>query len=81
MALKKRVRLVISGLVQGGFFRESTRRRAEALGVTGWVCNQPDGTVEAVLEGDPSAVDQLVQWCHRGPPGAEVEEVSAAEEP
>ena len=81
MALKKRVRLVISGVVQGVFFRESTRRRAEALGLTGWVRNQPDGSVEAVAEGDARDVDELVRWCHRGPVGAEVDEVSVVAEP
>jgi acylphosphatase len=81
MALKKRVRLVISGVVQGVFFRESARRRAEALGLTGWVRNQPDGSVEVVTEGDARDVDELVHWCHRGPMGAEVDEVSVVVEP
>jgi acylphosphatase len=81
MAPKQRVRVVVSGLVQGVFFRESTRRRADTLGITGWVRNNPDGTVEAVFEGYPRQVDELVQWCHRGPPGAEVEHVSVAQEP
>jgi len=81
MALKRRVRVVISGLVQGVFFRDSARRQAERLGVTGWVRNLPDGRVEAVFEGDSAWVRELVQWCHRGPPGAEVEEVSVVEEP
>jgi len=81
MALKRRVRVVISGLVQGVFFRDSTRRQAERLGVTGWVRNLPDGRVEAVFEGDSARVGELVQWCHRGPPGAEVEEVGVVEEP
>lgn len=81
MTARKRVRVVISGLVQGVFFRESTRRQAEALGVKGWVRNNPDGTVEAVFEGYPTQVDEAVRWCRRGPPGAEVEEVEVVEEP
>ncbi len=81
MALKRRVRVVVYGLVQGVFFRQSTRRQAEALGVAGWVRNLPDGSVEAVFEGDAAAVGRLVEWCRRGPPGAEVEDVSVVEEP
>lgn len=76
-----RVRLVIEGTVQGVFFRESTRREAEARGVAGWVRNLPDGRVEAVLEGPRQAVDAVVQWCHRGPPAAHVERVQAWPEP
>ena len=63
--------------MQGVFFRDETRRRARSLGVAGWVANRPDGAVEAVLEGRRDAVESLVQWCHRGPPGARVEDVQA----
>ena len=71
---------MVSGRVQGVFFRDSVRRRAEALGVAGWVRNTEDGTVEAVFEGDPQAVDELVEFCRRGPSRAEVAAVEVVEE-
>jgi acylphosphatase len=71
---------VVSGQVQGVFFRDTTRRRAEAAGVSGWVSNRPDGAVEAVFEGDQAAVDQLVDFCRRGPSRAEVATVEVVEE-
>lgn len=67
-----RVHLRIEGRVQGVFFRQSTKDEADRLGVRGWVRNLEDGAVEAVLEGEPEAVEALVAWCHRGPPGARV---------
>jgi len=70
-----RKRVVVHGRVQGVFFRDSTRQRAQAAGVSGWVANQPDGTVEAVLEGDDDAVEALVRWLYAGPRGADVERV------
>jgi len=70
-----RKRVVVHGRVQGVFFRDSTRRRAQAAGVAGWVANRPDGTVEAVLEGDADAVESLVRWLRDGPRGADVERV------
>ena len=76
----KRVRVLVEGTVQGVWFRESTRREAERLGVRGWVRNLPDGRVEAVLEGEPGAVDAAVEWCRTGPPTARVEGVTVAEE-
>lgn len=72
---KARVRVVISGLVQGVYFRDSTRRRARELGVTGWVRNLPDGRVEALFEGERGDLERLVEWTHDGPPGALVESV------
>jgi acylphosphatase len=66
--------------VQGVFFRDTTRRRAESVGVAGWVANRADGAVEAVFEGDPGAVDQLVEFCRRGPGRAEVTSMDVAEE-
>ncbi len=66
---RKRVHAWISGTVQGVFYRDSTRREAQRLGLGGWVKNLPDGRVEAVFEGDPDAVDALVDWC-RQPGGA-----------
>ena len=68
-------RVTIHGAVQGVFFRETTRRRAEQRGVGGWVANRPDGTVEAHFEGDPDAVEALVDFVREGPRGATVERV------
>jgi acylphosphatase len=68
-------RLTIHGRVQGVFYRESMRLRAEELKVTGWVCNRSDGTVEAVVQGEASAVEILVDWARRGPPAAKVDRV------
>ena len=62
------------------FFRDTTRRRAVSAGVAGWVRNRPDGAVEAVFEGEPAAVDQLVEFSSRGPSRAEVESVQVDEE-
>jgi acylphosphatase len=75
-----RKRVVVHGRVQGVFFRETTRRRAEARGVAGRVWNRLDGAVEVVLEGEPNAVDSVVRFCHEGPRGAEVERVEVADE-
>ncbi len=65
--------VVVHGRVQGVFFRESTRRRADAAGVAGWVANRSDGTVEAWLEGAEEDVEVLVDYVRRGPSGAQVE--------
>jgi len=62
------------------FFRDTTRRRAEAAGVSGWVRNTPKGEVEAVFEGEPAAVDELVQFARRGPSRAEVSSAEVTEE-
>ena len=70
-----RTHVVVSGRVQGVFFRDSVRRLAEQHGLGGWVRNTWDGTVEAVFEGEPDAVDRLVEFCREGPPGAHVENV------
>ena len=70
-----RAHVFVSGLVQGVNFRYYTRIEAHNRGVTGWVRNLPDGRVEAVFEGDESAVRQMVEWCRSGPPVAQVEEV------
>ena len=78
----KRVRVTASGRVQGVFFRDSVRAEAARSGVAGWVRNCADGTVEAVFEGAPEAVDALIEFCGRGPGQAQVEQVEvAAEEP
>jgi acylphosphatase len=75
-----RQRVVVHGRVQGVFFRDTCRRRAVDAGVTGWVRNLDDGTVEAVLEGPDDAVDALVRWCHEGPDGATVTQVDVHDE-
>ncbi len=70
------------GRVQGVFFRDTARRKAETLGVAGWIRNNLDGTVEAVFEGEPEAVERLVAFCREGPRGARVDQVEVrAEEP
>jgi acylphosphatase len=74
-------RLVIRGRVQGVWFRESMRLEAEALGVTGWVRNRADGSVEAVVEGAPAAIEAITTWARRGPEAAEVSEVEQRAEP
>ena len=76
-----RRRVVAHGRVQGVFFRDTTRRRAQALGVAGWVANRDDGAVEAAFEGDAEAVDAMVELCRRGPGRAEVTELEVADEP
>jgi len=76
----RRVRVIVHGRVQGVFFRDTTRRRAEAQGAAGWVRNRPDGTVEAVFEGDPDAVEAVIAFCREGPRGAGVERVEVSEE-
>ena len=76
----KRVRVRIHGRVQGVFFRAETRSRAESLGLAGWVRNAPNGSVEALFEGDPVRVDSMVEWCRRGPSGAHVNEIEVLEE-
>ena len=73
-------RLIIEGRVQGVWFRESTRRQAVSLGVSGWVRNRPEGTVEALLEGPRDAVARLVDWCRKGPSAADVAKVHETEE-
>jgi acylphosphatase len=71
-----RARLRISGIVQGVFYRASTRDEARRLGLNGWVRNLDDGDVEALVEGPESAVEELIDWCRVGPPGAQVSEVA-----
>ena len=74
-----RRRVVVRGRVQGVGFRVSAERRAESLGVSGWVRNRPDGAVEAEVEGRPGDVDALVSWLARGPRGARVDAVETEE--
>lgn len=76
-----RVRVVVHGLVQGVWFRESCRRVADEHGVAGWVRNRSDGTVEAVFEGEPHPVSVVVSWCRVGPVRADVTGIDVTEEP
>ncbi len=77
-----RRRVVVSGQVQGVFFRNTCRREAARHGVAGWVRNNPDGTVEAVFEGPEDAVSAMVAWANTGPDQAVVEDVQeTTEEP
>ena len=75
-----RRRVIARGRVQGVFFRDTARERANAHGVSGWVCNRADGAVEAVLEGSGEAVDRLVRFFETGPPHASVDHVEVADE-
>ena len=76
-----RARVIITGKVQGVFFRALVQEQAVAAGVTGWVRNRTDGSVEIVLEGDKEAVQQVIDWCYRGPPAARVDGVEIFWEP
>ena len=76
--------LKIQGIVQGVWYRAGTRDEADRLGVSGWVRNAPDGSVEAFVQGPAEVVDRLIEWCRRGPAGARVDRVDlspAAAEP
>jgi acylphosphatase len=76
----RRARVRIRGRVQGVFFRAEARARAESLGLTGWIRNDPDGSVCALFEGEPERVESMIGWCRRGPGGAHVDEVEISEE-
>ena len=76
-----RAQVVIHGLVQGVFFRASTRGEAVRLNVGGWVRNLPDGTVQALFEGEKKKVEEILGWCHKGPSGARVSKVEISWEP
>lgn len=70
-----RARIIVEGRVQGVFFRAHTQEMADRLKLKGWVKNRRDGRVEALFEGDQDNVEQMIQWCHRGPPQAKVTSV------
>lgn len=78
MTVRRRIKA--HGRVQGVFFRDSTRQEAHRRGVAGWVCNASDGSVEAVFEGDPEAVEALVELCRNGPGHASVERLDVDQE-
>jgi acylphosphatase len=76
MNAEKKIHVLIKGRVQGVGFRYSTLRQAQALGITGWVRNLPDGRVEARFEGPASAVEEMLSWCRQGgPSGAQVRDM------
>ncbi len=75
---KTRAHIYVTGKVQGVFFRQNTKRQAQSNDVSGWVSNLPDGRVEAVFEGEDSAVKQVVDYCRHGPSFAKVENVEVA---
>ncbi|MCX6227120.1 MAG: acylphosphatase [Bacteroidia bacterium] len=76
----KRMHVIVSGRVQGVFFRAYTRETALALKLTGWVRNLPDGRVETVFEGEDTNVQSMLEWCKKGPPHALVNELEASEQ-
>ena len=77
----KSIRIIVSGRVQGVFFRQSTRELAMALQIKGWVRNLADGTVEIMATGDEKKLEQLIRWCHQGPPRAVVNNVLVSDAP
>ncbi|MBZ0271313.1 acylphosphatase [bacterium] len=68
--------VVVTGLVQGVFFRASAKAKARELGLSGWCRNRPDGAVELVVEGERARVEKMIAWCRQGPPSARVDGVS-----
>ena len=76
----ERARILISGRVQGVWFRVYTRKAADAIGVTGWVRNLPDRRVEALVEGEEEKVEAMINWCHQGSPSSRVDSVDVAKE-
>lgn len=79
--MKSKARVIISGKVQGVWFRASTKNKAEQLGITGWVRNTEDGNVEALFEGDDNVLEEMLEWCNHGPPMAVVENVKVERRP
>lgn len=77
----QRLSMLISGKVQGVYYRASAAEKASGLGLTGYAKNLPDGRVELVAEGPQAALDSLRQWCKDGPPAADVDRVDATESP
>ncbi len=76
MSKKTRAHVFVRGTVQGVYFRQNTKQVATRHNVAGWVRNLPDGRVEAVFEGDEVDVNEVIEWCHVGPPKAKVDDVS-----
>lgn len=72
-----RIHVVVSGKVQGVYFRQGTKDKSIELGVSGWVKNRGDGSVEAVFEGKKEDVDRIVKWCWKGPESAKVKDIQS----
>lgn len=72
---KVRAELIIRGRVQGVWYRQSTKETATGLGLTGWAKNCPDGSVQAVFEGNKEKVEMAIAWCRQGPPAADVSDI------
>lgn len=79
MVAARRVRVVVRGLVQGVGFRHNTRQKARTLGLIGYVCNVPDGSVETEAEGTPEAIEEFVRWLGSGPSHSKIESVDVNE--
>lgn len=79
--MKTHFTIRVQGRVQGVFFRHETKREAEELGLTGLAWNEADGSLAIEAEGDRAALEKFLKWCRKGPPGAEVKEVTAEERP
>lgn len=78
--MKERAHIIVKGLVQGVFYRYNTMMVAKSLGLTGWVRNLRDGSVEIVCEGESEKIDSLIKWCWKGPSGARVDDVAVTRE-
>lgn len=78
--MMKRYHVVIHGRVQGVMFRHNTAKTAEKAGVKGWVRNNPDGTLEAVFEGEDTELEKVINWCRKGPIGSKIDRVEVREE-
>jgi acylphosphatase len=76
----RRIHVIVEGRVQGVFFRAYTRSEAMKLGLAGWVKNRPDGSVEAIVEGNSSAVGRMLEWFHKGSPHSKVSKVHVVED-
>ena len=77
--MKKHFSIRIQGVVQGVFFRDSTKKKADELGIKGLVRNEPDGSVYLEAEGEEQSLRQFIAWCHQGPPRAEVQKIDLRE--
>ncbi len=79
--MKSKVQVIISGRVQGVWFRANTKNKAEQLGITGWVRNTDDGKVEALFEGEDDLIKEMLEWCKHGPTTAKVTDVKVKKNP
>lgn len=79
--MKSKVQVIISGRVQGVWFRANTKNKAEQLGITGWVRNTDDGKVEALFEGEDDLIKEMLEWCKHGPTMAKVTDVKVKKNP